>query len=60
MAYFAGETLAADALIKQADAALYQAKQRGRNHYWVHPPEAAASALQQTDSVEPVRRAGSP
>jgi diguanylate cyclase (GGDEF)-like protein/MYXO-CTERM domain-containing protein len=45
IAYYSGEQLAADTLIKQADEALYQAKQRGRNHYWVHLPEVAAASV---------------
>ncbi len=40
VAYFAGDEIKADALIKQADAALYRVKQRGRNGYLVHVPES--------------------
>ena len=40
IAYFAGEEIKADALIKQADSALYRAKQRGRDDYSVHVPES--------------------
>jgi diguanylate cyclase (GGDEF)-like protein len=36
VAYFLGDELKAEKLIKQADEALYRAKQRGRNGYWVH------------------------
>jgi MYXO-CTERM domain-containing protein len=41
IAYFSGGELKPDGLIKQADAALYQAKHRGRNGFWVHQPAAA-------------------
>jgi len=43
ISYFSDEAIKADVLIKQADAALYQAKRHGRNHYWVHTPEAMAT-----------------
>jgi diguanylate cyclase (GGDEF)-like protein len=42
IAYFTGAELKADDLIKQADAALYKAKQHGRDHYSVHAPETAS------------------
>ena len=39
--YFNGGALKPDDLVKQADAALYQAKHCGRDNYWTHQPEAA-------------------
>jgi diguanylate cyclase (GGDEF)-like protein len=39
ISYFTDEAIEADALIKQADSALYRAKQRGRDDYSIHVPE---------------------
>ena len=39
VAYFTDEEIKADALIKQANSALYRAKERGRNDYSVHVPK---------------------
>jgi diguanylate cyclase (GGDEF)-like protein len=39
IAYFSAGAITADGLIKQADSALYRAKQLGRNDYSVHEPE---------------------
>jgi diguanylate cyclase (GGDEF)-like protein len=41
IAYFSGGQLKSDDLVKQADLALYEAKHRDRDGYWVHQPEAA-------------------
>jgi diguanylate cyclase (GGDEF)-like protein len=38
IAYFTGGEIEADGLLKRADAALYRAKDRGRNGYWVYMP----------------------
>jgi diguanylate cyclase with GGDEF domain len=43
VAYFAGGQQNAEGLINEADEALYEAKRRGRNRYWVHTPEAAVA-----------------
>jgi diguanylate cyclase (GGDEF)-like protein len=39
IAYFTGEEIKADGLLKQPDAALYRAKHRGRNGYCVYVPD---------------------
>jgi len=43
IAYCSDGEIKPDLLIKQADAALYQAKQHGRNHYRIHMPEAGSA-----------------
>lgn len=49
--------VAADQLIKNATAAMYQAKERGRNMFRFHVPELNARALERASLVSSLRRA---
>jgi diguanylate cyclase (GGDEF)-like protein len=49
--------IAADHLIKNATAAMYQAKERGRNMFRFHVPELNARALERASLVASLRRA---
>jgi EAL domain-containing protein (putative c-di-GMP-specific phosphodiesterase class I) len=49
--------LGADALLKNATTAMYQAKERGRNMFRFHVPELNARALERASLVASLRRA---
>ncbi|TVQ71285.1 MAG: EAL domain-containing protein [Oceanospirillales bacterium] len=51
------EELDADQLIRQADQAMYQAKQTGKNHYHIFDTEQDSAVRGQYESIERIREA---
>jgi diguanylate cyclase (GGDEF)-like protein/PAS domain S-box-containing protein len=54
---FPGDGLTADLLLRQADAAMYLAKQEGRNRYRFFSPDITAGVMQRLDLASDLRLA---